>query len=50
MERVILAELGAILVVRPQNSTPRHASCDRPGSELSPDADQAVLVLSLIHI
>jgi NDP-sugar pyrophosphorylase family protein len=39
-----LAELGAILVVGPQNSTPRHASCDRPGSELSPDADQAVLV------
>jgi len=39
-----LAELGAILVVGPQNPTPRHASCDRPGSELSPDADQAVLV------
>src|SRR6202171_6701619 len=39
-----LAELGAILVVGPQHSTPRHASCDRPGSELSPDADQAVLV------
>jgi NDP-sugar pyrophosphorylase family protein len=39
-----LAELGAILVVGAQNSTPRHASCDRPGSELSPDADQAVVV------
>ena len=39
-----MAELGAILVVGPQNSTPRHASCDRPGSDLSPDADQAVLV------
>ncbi len=39
-----LAALGAMLVVGPQNSTPRHASCDRPGSELSPDADQAVLV------
>jgi NDP-sugar pyrophosphorylase family protein len=39
-----LAELGAILVVGPEHSTPRHASCDRPGSELSPDADQAVVV------
>src|ERR1700687_5886001 len=39
-----LAELGAILVVGPQTPTPRHASCDRPGSELSPDADQAVVV------
>lgn len=44
METVILAELGAILVVRPQNSTPSHACCERPGSELSPDADQAVVV------
>ena len=43
MERVILAELGAILVVRPQNSTPSHASCERPGSALSPDADQAAV-------
>src|SRR5712671_6669480 len=39
-----LAALGAILVVGPQNSTPGDASCDRPGSDLSPDADQAVLV------
>jgi NDP-sugar pyrophosphorylase family protein len=37
-----LTELGAILVVGSQNSTPRPASCDRPGSEVSPDADQAV--------
>ena len=39
-----MAELGAILVVGPQNSTLRHASSDRPGSELSPDADQAAVV------
>src|ERR1700676_162981 len=39
-----LTELGAILVVGPQSSTPRHASCDRPGSEFSPDADQALVV------
>jgi NDP-sugar pyrophosphorylase family protein len=39
-----LTELGAIVVVGPQNSTPGHASCDRPGSELSPEADQAVVV------
>src|ERR1700731_4067038 len=39
-----LAELGAILVVGAQNSTPRDASCDRPGSELTPDAGPAVLV------
>jgi len=45
MERVIIgAELGAILVVGPQNSTPRPASCDRSGSELRPDADQSVVV------